>query len=378
MFALEFARSLARRSGPALAPLSIPASLQELVRARVAEQPQEIRRLLAVAAAAERPTPSLLAAIDTESPRLLDAAVDLGVVGVGDDGIVRFTHPLLASAAYAELAALAASRSSRRARARRGRPGGAGAASGARLDGAGRPRSRRVLDEAAARAHARGAPETAAELAQEAAPADAAGRRLGRGRSRVLGCGVPRRRRPVSRCRPVARPPARNRAARPAAGTRVAAPGPARARRRGGARHARRGARRTSATSAALRASVLLQLSSGERFRGDLAASEEAALQALAAAERSRRSGAPRVGCSSWRSPIAPSGAAPAARPPGPRARARSAVHGTPVAVPDGARTLLGGQLLRRRRPERRARRARARAARRRRAPESSRPAPEC
>src|SRR5215210_6036611 len=102
MFALEFARSLVRRSGPALAPLSIPVSLHELVHARVAEQPQEIRRLLSIAAAAERPTPSLLAAIDAESPRLLDIAVDLGVVSVGDDGIVRFTHPLLASAAYAE------------------------------------------------------------------------------------------------------------------------------------------------------------------------------------------------------------------------------------------------------------------------------------
>ena len=104
MFALEFARSLAGRSGPALAPLSIPRSLQQLVQARVAEQPPEIRRLLAVAAVAERPTRSLLAAIETDSPRLLDAAVDLGVVSVDGDGIVRFTHPLLASAAYAELA----------------------------------------------------------------------------------------------------------------------------------------------------------------------------------------------------------------------------------------------------------------------------------
>ena len=232
MFALEFARSVARRGGPALAPLSIPASLQELVQARVAEQPPEIRRLLAVAAAAERPTPSLLAAIDTESPRLLDVAVDLGVVSVGDDGIVRFTHPLLASAAYAELPP-----SRRRAlhaelAARRGRRRGAGAASGARLVGArrrGRGRARRSRRTCPC-ARCAGDGRRAREGGR---PADAACRRLGGGRSRVRGCGVPRRRRSHRRCLTAARPSARNRARGPASRSRIAAPGGARARHRG-------------------------------------------------------------------------------------------------------------------------------------------------
>ena len=98
---------------------------------------------------------------------MLERAVDAGAVAIGDDGIVRFTHPLLASAVYSEVtpsqrrfvhARLAQVARDVEERARHlalasDAPDAAVAA---------------LLDEAAARAFTRGAPEAAAELAQEA------------------------------------------------------------------------------------------------------------------------------------------------------------------------------------------------------------------
>ena len=342
MFALEFARSLAGRSGPALAPLSIPRSLQQLVQARVAEQPPEIRRLLAVAAVAERPTRSLLAAIETDSPRLLDAAVDLGVVSVDGDGIVRFTHPLLASAAYAELAP-----SRRRAlhaelaRVLEDLEERARHLALASIEPASEVAA--VLQEAAARAHARGAPETAAELAQEAfrltplADAPAAGDRAflvaayfaDAGRTsdalawldRVLAAELR---------------------------------GPRRARAlllRVGLEHdveAGLGmlveALDHVGDERALRARVLLHVSSGEGYRGNLAASEEAARQALAAAEETDD-----PALLAFALAVVADRADQSRRPQRElldRALALAAVHGTPAQSPT-VRCLLGEQFLR-------------------------------
>jgi len=103
MFALEFARSLVGRHRPQLGPMSMPESLQELVNARVRDYPQNIRRLLAIVVAADHPTPSLLAAVDARVSGVLHAALDTGGVVIDDDGVIRFTHPLLASSAYGEL-----------------------------------------------------------------------------------------------------------------------------------------------------------------------------------------------------------------------------------------------------------------------------------
>ena len=342
MFALEFARLLARRSGSALAPLSIPASLQQLVQARVADQPPEIRRLLAVAAAAERPTPSLLAAIDAESPRLLDAAVDLGVVSVGGDGIVRFTHPLLASAAYAELAP-----SRRRAL----------HAELARVLEDLEERARHlalastepatevaaVLQEAAARAHARGAPETAAELAQEAfrltplADVQGAGDRAFLVAAYFADAG-------------------RTSDALPWLDRLLEAElqGPRRARAlllRVGLEHdveAGLGmlveALDHVGDEPALRARVLLHLSSGEGYRGNLAASEEAARQALAVAEETDD-----PALLAFALAVVADRAHQSRRPQRElldRALALAAVHGTPARSPT-VRCLLGEQFLR-------------------------------
>ena len=103
MFALEFARSL-DRDRPQLGPITIPSSLQDLVRARVERYPKDVRRMLAIVAAAERITAPVLAAVDPSAPKLLAAAVDLDAVAIEDDGLIRFTHPLLGSAAYGDLA----------------------------------------------------------------------------------------------------------------------------------------------------------------------------------------------------------------------------------------------------------------------------------
>jgi DNA-binding CsgD family transcriptional regulator len=166
MFALEFARSL-DPNRPQLGPISIPKSLLDLVRARVERYPEEVRRMLAVVAAAERITPSLLAAVEPAAPDLIATAIDLDAVATDDDGLIRFTHPLLGSAAYGDLAP-AAKRSLHAQLAQicenvedRARHF---ALAAAEPDSA----AAELLDEAVAAAMARGAPEAAAELAQEA------------------------------------------------------------------------------------------------------------------------------------------------------------------------------------------------------------------
>jgi DNA-binding CsgD family transcriptional regulator len=163
MFALEFAQ-VAASSG---APLPLPSSLEQLVRERVAVLPPSILSLLAAVAAAERPTAAVLARAVHEGDLALDEAIVAGAVVLGSDGIVRFTHPLLASAVYdaippARRAAvhthLANAVSDVEERARH-------------LALATREPDAKVaglLDEAAGHARARGAPDAAAELAEQA------------------------------------------------------------------------------------------------------------------------------------------------------------------------------------------------------------------
>ena len=166
MFALEFARSL-DRDRPQLGPITIPSSLQDLVRARVERYPKDVRRVLAIVAAAERITAPVLAAVDPSAPKLLAAAVDLDAVAIEDDGLIRFTHPLLGSAAYGDLAP-AARRSLHAELARVCEDVEDQARHFALAAAEPDPAAAELLDEAAARASARGAPEAAAELAQEA------------------------------------------------------------------------------------------------------------------------------------------------------------------------------------------------------------------
>jgi DNA-binding CsgD family transcriptional regulator len=100
LFALELARVVDADIDP-LAPLEVPGSLDELVRARIAELPAATRDALALASALGAPSESLLerAGVGTE---VLATAAAAQVIE-RDDGVVRFTHPLLASVLYRDV-----------------------------------------------------------------------------------------------------------------------------------------------------------------------------------------------------------------------------------------------------------------------------------
>jgi ATP/maltotriose-dependent transcriptional regulator MalT len=100
-FALEIAGSLERneiRPKPA-EPLPVPKNLQELVQARIAALPSRTQDVLLAAAALRRPTLALVWRAVEQHSDALDAAVEADVL-VADEEELRFTHPLLAAAAY--------------------------------------------------------------------------------------------------------------------------------------------------------------------------------------------------------------------------------------------------------------------------------------
>ncbi|MBA2333083.1 MAG: AAA family ATPase, partial [Actinobacteria bacterium] len=101
-FALELARAAAAKPTAHLPgeTLHVPLTVRELVGARVAEQPVETRRaLLTVAALADPRLDLVSAAIAGDAAATLDPAVVAEIVSVVGSRI-RFTHPLLAAAAY--------------------------------------------------------------------------------------------------------------------------------------------------------------------------------------------------------------------------------------------------------------------------------------
>ena len=178
-FALEIARALERDSVSPGSALPVPRDLEELLRARIDVLPASSRSALLVASVSSHPTPDLVAAatgLDLATHDALAAAERAGVVEI-QAGQVRFTHPLLASTVYAGASPL-----ERRVAHR------------ALADSAMDPEERArhlalasegpdasiasALDDAARLARARGAPDSAAELAALAKeltpPSDAA------------------------------------------------------------------------------------------------------------------------------------------------------------------------------------------------------------
>ena len=168
-FALELARAVSEQATgrhPGEAP-QVPATLHELIGARVLALPKDTRAALLAAAASGDPTLELVGATTG-----LDAAAALGPAVTGDivvvdSGRIRFVHPLLAAAAYGGAepgarrdvhAAFASSVGDAEERARHL----ALAAEGPDAEVAA------SLDEAAKLARARGAPVAAAALLEEA------------------------------------------------------------------------------------------------------------------------------------------------------------------------------------------------------------------
>jgi DNA-binding CsgD family transcriptional regulator len=110
LFALELARVI-QQTGIPLAgePIPAPPDLKDLLRARVAALPSSVHDVLLVLAALARPSVPLVeaAALDVRGVAgSLGRAVRAGLVEVAGDDI-RFTHPLFASAVYADASARA-------------------------------------------------------------------------------------------------------------------------------------------------------------------------------------------------------------------------------------------------------------------------------
>ncbi|WP_428935745.1 helix-turn-helix transcriptional regulator [Streptomyces sp. ACT015] len=178
LFALELGRALAESPTPPRPgePLPVPTSLRALVLNRLGMLSAEARRTLLVASAGARPTLALLHAAGRENAEAETVqAAGLGLLATEQEGpAVRFAHPLISAALYAEApaqdrraahAALSTAASDPIERARHL----ALAITGADPEAAAR------LAEAAAQARDRGAPSVAASLGLLAArhtPAD--------------------------------------------------------------------------------------------------------------------------------------------------------------------------------------------------------------
>ncbi|MGW5175811.1 helix-turn-helix transcriptional regulator [Streptomyces sp. NPDC004082] len=106
LFALELGRALAENPAAPQPgePLPVPTSLRALVLHRIGMLPAEARRTLLVASAGARPTQALLRAAGRENAETETAsAAALGLLAPEREGPgIRFAHPLISAAVYAE------------------------------------------------------------------------------------------------------------------------------------------------------------------------------------------------------------------------------------------------------------------------------------
>ncbi|HVS05045.1 MAG TPA: AAA family ATPase [Candidatus Dormibacteraeota bacterium] len=169
-YALEIARDLlAQDTDHPVGTIPVPKSLRELVEGRLERLPRKTRDALLTVAALSSPTVTIITSA-AESPQTVEAelkrAERAGVIEIEADR-VRFSHPLLASVHYAT-----ASAAHRRALHRRLAEVVSDVEERARhLALATTDPDEEIaqtIDEAAQRARARGAPETAAVLLEEA------------------------------------------------------------------------------------------------------------------------------------------------------------------------------------------------------------------
>lgn len=166
-FALEFGRALAGR-GATLAvgePLPVPGELRELVRDRLIALPSPTRPALAAVAALSQPTIALVSAAGW-GEETLAPALEANVLEI-EHGRLRFTHPLLASAAYEEVDAVTRRRLHRQLAALVGEEEERARHLALAADGPD-PEVAAALDAAAGHARSRGATAAAAELGEQA------------------------------------------------------------------------------------------------------------------------------------------------------------------------------------------------------------------
>jgi DNA-binding CsgD family transcriptional regulator/DNA polymerase III delta prime subunit len=106
LFALELGRALGENPTPPRPgePLPVPTSLRDLVLSRLDMLSDEARRTLLVVSAGARPTLALLHAAGRENAEAETAqAAALGLLATEPEGpAVRFAHPLISAALYAE------------------------------------------------------------------------------------------------------------------------------------------------------------------------------------------------------------------------------------------------------------------------------------
>jgi DNA-binding CsgD family transcriptional regulator len=163
-FALEIARALEHRGGELEpgAELPLPDELLNLVTERLTAFPDETFLALAAAAASSQPTSRQINDVVDGGMDALAPALDAHVITVTGDRIA-FTHPLLASAAYASVGTRRRREIHRRLAALVGEPEERARHLALVTD----PPNDEVadaLDEGARRAFTRGAPSTAADL----------------------------------------------------------------------------------------------------------------------------------------------------------------------------------------------------------------------
>jgi DNA-binding CsgD family transcriptional regulator len=165
--AVEIAREVLHRGAPAPGdPLPVPDDLAELPVARLTTLPKASREVLFVAAATSRPTLRVVrsaSGLGARTSAALAAAETAGVVSV-EEGTITFTHPLLASAAYASVSAEERRKVHRRLADHVDDPEERARHLALASEGPDAAVAE-ALDEAAGQARARGAPDAAAELA---------------------------------------------------------------------------------------------------------------------------------------------------------------------------------------------------------------------
>jgi DNA-binding CsgD family transcriptional regulator len=105
LFALELGRALAESRTPPRPgePLPVPTSLRTLVLNRLGMLSADTRRTLLIASAGARPTVAVLSGAGRPNAAAETAvAASLGLVETDRDGVIRFSHPLISAALYAE------------------------------------------------------------------------------------------------------------------------------------------------------------------------------------------------------------------------------------------------------------------------------------